>query len=948
MLIKLKKLASLFLALFIISFNNLYAQQIQSVKGNIVDKITKESLIGVSITFVNRQDSNYKKNASTDNLGNFNIADLKHGIYTVRVSYIGFKKLEFITNINSSSGNLGTITLEQNNNQLKDITISEKAIRSQQKGDTTEFNANAFKTNPDANAQDLITKMPSIVVENGTVKAQGETVQKITVDGKEFFGDDVALALKNLPAEVIEKIQVFDRQSEQSAFTGFNDGNTQKAINIVTKAGRNNGQFGRLYGGYGTNDRYTAGGNLNIFNGKRRITLLGLANNINLINFGSQDLLGINATGNQARSFGGGRGFGGGGFNGGGGNNNNNFIVGNQNGINASNSFGVNYADVLNKKTTISSSYFYNLTNNNSKTVLERLNLLNGGISQLLNQENNSESTNINNRFNVRLEHNFDSNNIIVFTPKISFQNNFTENTVLGENTFNNEKLNNTNNTNKSNNLGYTINTNLLYRHKFKKAGRTVSFNVGYDANSKLNQVDLNAINNYFNFNDSTFKINQQTKNIVETNTFSFTTFFTEQISKNGMLMFNYSPSFTNNYTNKNTKDYDSISKLFSVENTILSSNIDFNIHKQAAGINYRFNSNNKTMFMVGNNFQYTNIAGLQKTPTQNTIEKPFFNLLPTAMFNYQFSKQKNIRFVYRTNTNTPNLNQLQTVLDNTNPLNLSIGNSNLDQEYIHNIVFRFNNSSTQKGNTFNAFININNTQNYIGNTSYIAKDSVNSIDGIELTRGTQLNKPENFDNYWSINSFTTFGFPIKKIKSNLNLNLGANYNQIPSKINNQINLSKNYIITSGFALGSNINENIDFSITYTAFYNLVENTINSNQNNNFLNQIGSAKINLLPWKGLVIRTELVNTNYTGLGNTFNLNYVLWNGGIGYKFLKNKKAEIMLNTFDFLNQNNSVNRTVYGNFIEDSKTLVLSRYFMLVFTYNIRNFNRPLNTPPNF
>jgi hypothetical protein len=245
-------------------------------------------------------------------------------------------------------------------------------------------------------------------------------------------------------------------------------------------------------------------------------------------------------------------------------------------------------------------------------------------------------------------------------------------------------------------------------------------------------------------------------------------------------------------------------------------------------------------------------------------------------------------------------------------------------------------------------FLNLNAIQNYIGNANFLARDSINNFEGITLNKGTQLNKPENLDGYLAISSFTTFGFPVKVLKSNLNLNFGANYNQTPSKINNLINLAKNYTLTSGFALGSNINENVDFSVTYTAFYNLVENTLNANQNNNYFNQISSAKINVLPWKGLVIRSEIVNTNYSGLGNSFNLNYFLWNGGIGYKFLKNNAVEIMLNTFDVLKQNNSINRTVYSNYIEDTQTIVLTRYFMLVFTYNIRSFKRPRGITPSF
>ncbi|MBJ7428881.1 MAG: outer membrane beta-barrel protein, partial [Bacteroidia bacterium] len=819
------------------------------------------------------------------------------------------------------------IKIEQSNSQLKDVTISEKAIRSQQKGDTTEYNANAYKTNPDANVQDLVTKMPGITVENGTVKAQGENVQKITIDGKEFFGDDVALALKNLPAEVVDKIQVFDRQSDQAQFTGFNDGNTIKAINITTKSGKSNGKFGRLYAGGGTDERYTAGGNLNIFKGKQRISILGLSNNINQQNFGSQDLLGLANTGNQGRGGMGGRGFGGGGFGGGGmggGNPSSNFLVGNQGGINTSNLGGINFSDTWGKKLNVMGSYFFNQTNNTTDNELQRITILNGGTSQFFNQNSISTSQNQNHRFNVRLEYNLDSNNAIILSPKLSFQDNNSVSNILGKNEFNGILLNQTNTTNISQNSAVSLNNNILYRHKFAKQGRTISFNLGTDINDKNGASTLAANNRYFTPTDSTALIEQKTITSGNNITHSGVINFTEQVGKNGMLMLNYSPSYSINSNNKETNNKDTANKEYNLFNNALSSNFENTINTQRGGFNYRLKIGEKANFMVGANYQFVLLEGVQKTPTEFKVQKTFNNILPGAMFSYQFNKKSNMRIFYRTNTNAPSISQLQTVIDNSNPLSLSTGNADLKQEYSNTFVTRFGFSNPDKGKTFYVFINANATQNYIGNTTYTARDSVENINGIILTRGSQLSKPENFDGYYNINSFITYGFPVKKLKSNLNLNLGTTYSRTPSKINNLTNFANTYVLTSGFALGSNISEKIDFSVSYTAFYNIVENSINAKLNNNYFYQISAAKLNLLPWKGLVFRTEITNTYYTGLGSGFDQNFFLWNGGIGYKFLKNNAAELMLNTFDILNQNNNISRTVSGNFIEDNRTQVLN------------------------
>ena len=195
--------------------------------------------------------------------------------------------------------------MSQQGKDLSGVTVVAKAPPVIQKGDTSQFSASQYKVNPDATTEDLIKKMPGITVDkDGTVTAQGEQVKKVTIDGKDFFGDDASAALKNLPSEVVDKIQVFDKLSDQAQLTGYDDGNSVKAINIVTKSGIKNGQFGRAYVGYGTNDRYNAGGNVSFFKGERRLSFVGNFNNINQQNFGSQDLLGLTSSGNSNKGGG--------------------------------------------------------------------------------------------------------------------------------------------------------------------------------------------------------------------------------------------------------------------------------------------------------------------------------------------------------------------------------------------------------------------------------------------------------------------------------------------------------------------------------------------------------------------------------------------------------------------------------------------------------------------
>ncbi|MER3463281.1 MAG: hypothetical protein C4329_01490, partial [Chitinophagaceae bacterium] len=235
---------------------------------------------------------------------------------------------------------MGTITVPKTSKELQGVTFTAAVPPAQQKGDTVQFNASQFKVNPDASSEDLVKKMPGITVENGQVKANGENIQRVTIDGRQLFGNDATAALRNLPVEIIDKIQVYDRLSDHTQFTGFDDGNSQKEINIITKANMLNGQFGRVFAGYGTDNHYQAGGNATFFHENRRISLVGLTNNINQQNFATQDLLGVTSSGQR----GGGGGSRGGNFGGFG--SNANFLVGQQSGINKTNSFGINYSDL--------------------------------------------------------------------------------------------------------------------------------------------------------------------------------------------------------------------------------------------------------------------------------------------------------------------------------------------------------------------------------------------------------------------------------------------------------------------------------------------------------------------------------------------------------------------------------------------------------------------------
>jgi hypothetical protein len=921
--------SSVFTLFLVIPF--ISSSQNFQLSGKVLEKETIQPVIGASITL--KKEGKTIGGTASDGKGLFRINKLAADTYQITFTYVGLKtKTQQV--IIGSDRFMGAVVLEKNINSLEEIKIEGSQIRVEQKGDTTSINAGAYKVNQDATAEDLVKKMPGITIENGTVKAQGEDVKKILVDGKEFFGDDANMALKNLPAEIIDKVQVFNRASDQAQFTGFNDGNTDKTMNITTKTGRNNGTFGKLYAGYGTNDRYQAGGNMNFFKGDRRITVLGLSNNVNQQNFSMQDLFGGSAGGGRMPMGGRGGPRGGGGMGGA----MSDFMIGQQNGVSTTQSIGLNYADKWGAKTNVSGSYFFNNSSTITNQLSNRIYLIDQETKQFYRDSTGSETNNYNNRFNLRLEHAFDSSHAIIYTPKISFQSNENSSNQLAENTVNDTLLNRNLTAKTPLNTGFNVSNNLLYRYKFEKPGRTISLNVIHDINRRNSDTkqfsEILAIDSANRYNNNI--IRQQSLSYSNSNNYNANLTFTENLTDSTQLQLSYNPIINHNLAERATNRFDTSNREYSRIDTLLSNNFDNTIITHRANVSININKA-KWKLNLGVTQQYLTIASLQSFPETKNFEKRFQNLLPNANFTYNFSNAKTFRFFYRTNTNNPSVTQLQNVIDNTNPVMLSAGNPNLKQEFSQTLLTRYGSNNWHNSQSFFVFAMVTFTDDYIANSTFTAtRDSVLE-NGVLLGRGAQIARPVNLSGNINARSFLTYGMPIKAIKSNVNLNLGVNYTKVPGLVNQLQNFANTFNINSGIVIGSNISEQVDFTLSHTSNINLVTNTVFASQNNNFFINTSNLKVNIMPTTSWVIQSDINYTNFAGLGSDFNQSFFLWNAGVAYKFMK-RMAEVKLSVFDLMNQNNNINRTVTETYIEDTRSNVLNRYYMLTFTYNIRKF----------
>ncbi|MGN6803327.1 MAG: carboxypeptidase regulatory-like domain-containing protein, partial [Ginsengibacter sp.] len=532
----------MFRYLSIIIFSSLVSlnSAAQSVSGSVQDAATNMAVSNATVKLQVADSSQDPMLTVSDATGHFNFEDVANGAYKLTVTSIGYAPQNKVFTVLGQNVNL-QINISKTEETLSTVVINNKPpVR--QNGDTLDYSASQYKVNPDATSEDLIKKMPGVTVDkSGTVTAQGETVKKVTVDGRDFFGDDATATLRNLPAEVVDKIQVFDKLSDQAQLTGFDDGNTQKSINIVTKKDMRNGNFGRVYGGYGTDDHYSGGGNVSFFNNDRRISLIGLFNNVNQQNFSSEDLIGATSGGRGGGGMRGGRG--GGNFRGG----TSNFMVGPQSGIAKTNAFGVNYSDAWGKKIDVTGSYFFNNSNTTNNQIINQQNFLSKDSSQYYDENTLSNTKNYNNRVNFRLTYRIDSSNTIIATSNMNFQNNNSTNNVLGviyPDEAKQNAISRTENDLNSKTNGNSLSNMLLYRHAFAKRGRSISLGIFQSSNNRNGQNFLDAYNSYYKPIQRVDTVQQLSDQKSLTNQYRFSLEYTEPLASKTQMQINYSPSF--------------------------------------------------------------------------------------------------------------------------------------------------------------------------------------------------------------------------------------------------------------------------------------------------------------------------------------------------------------------------------------------------------------------
>ncbi|WP_338397810.1 TonB-dependent receptor domain-containing protein [Persicobacter psychrovividus] len=908
----------------------------QSVKvqGQVFGLQNQEALEGAYLLFTAVDEPSVSIQTVVGAAGSYMAQLPQAGRYKVQCQFLGYQPYQMVVKVEGADQvTLPLIQLEATTKVLDTLEIRASVLQVEVKQDTTVFIADGFKTRPEAMAEDLIRKLPSVEVDlSGNVTAEGEEVKKVLVDGRPFFGSDPKIAMRNLPVEIIEKIEVIDEQSEQSRFTGFDDGDRTKVLNIITKKAKQYGKFGRVELGYGADQRYAATGNLNLFKGDQRISLIGMSNNVNEQNFSMQDLMGVVGGGGRRR---GGRGGDGGSspFD-----QSQNFLSNQNAGISTTNALGLNYSDKWGEKWTVTGSYFFNQKSTDQFSETFRTYPIEGAEDQQMNADEGHHQSNLNHRFNAQLEYKIDDRNSLLIKPSLSIQGNnstddWRQTTLLEEDT-----LNYSDNAQSATRSGVNFSNSVLYRHQFEKERRTFSVEANTSVYHQDGIVDNWAITR--SLREEMVQIDttdQQTNAVTKNYALGLNTSYTEPVGTYAMLQLGY--KFGYDVRQADTRVY--AQHQFSEQERELldqQSSVFNNANaSHAPYLRYQWRKD-ELSFSAGGSYQLMMMDSENTFPQNGLYQYQFQQFLPEANLSYRFSRAKRLRVSYRASTSLPSVTALQDVIDLSDPLNISMGNPALQQENNHTLRFNYRSFDPRAGKFMFLNASAGLTNDKVTNATYIVQRDSTLSNGVEVSKGTTIQQSVNLNGYLTANMQFVIGFPVEVIKSNLNLHSNYSFTREVGMTNQRVAYTNNNRFGQTVKLSSNIGEDTDFSMSWKTNLYLINSDFNPDQNNDYFQHSLQLMARQTFLKRCFVSAETNFVKYDGLSE-IDPTVFLMNLSLGMRMMKDNRAELSVKVFDLFNQNQSIARNVTSAYVEDVYTQVLQRYGMVSFTYRLSNFD---------
>lgn len=925
---------SLFLFFFSLSAQDKHHQ----VTGSVQDSSYVKNLVYTSISILNQKDSTLVAYTRADDKGSFTFSDIPRGKYILLVTYPKYADFVDFFALDSAEVNkeYGDIYMT-----LKATLLAEVLVQGSQaitiKGDTTEYDAASFVIQPNAKVEDLLKQLPGIQVDrDGKITAQGQTVEKVLVDGEEFFGDDPTLVTKNLRGDMVDKVQLYDKKSDQAAFTGIDDGETTKTINIKLKENQKRGYFGKVDVGGGTDDFYDAQAMFNMFRGKRKFAAYGTLSNTGKTGLGWQDSERFVGLGNMTFDDDGAIYITGGGddfesFDG----------QYNGRGIPKAANGGLHYDEKWDDdKQRINANFnagSIDVTGEESN--ISQNNLPSGSINSISSQrfDNHSARQKIDGIYEAKIDSTSTIKVMLDASNKSGSTNNVSDqSTASGQ-----DQLLNSGSTRLINHTETKqLNASGLWAKKLKKKGRTLSLNLSQSLSQNDANGFLNSENYFYDVEngalDSTLLVEQRKVNNVKNSDFKSNIAYTEPLSQSLALVLNYGLSIMNGHNDRRSYNQ-SVDGAYSDLDSLYSNSFELNQLANQAGAIFNYKKG-KAILNFGSRF--TAVSFNQKDLFRDSeFKRSFLNVNPQVNYRYQFSRQRSFRIGYTGNNTQPTIGQIQPVLVNDNPLNIVVGNEALKPSYRSNVNVSFDSYKVLTGTSFYIYGNYTFTYDAIttNTTTYAAGNSVLRYENLGG------NMPTNFF------SGVSYHKKIKKLDANvggrLSFNGNTSFNKVGDGINeDQLNKGENYSVSLSTSAYKGKSGKYDFDIEFGSSYNVQQSSLQTALNSNGWGLRGNGGFRIyLPAKFEIGTT--VNYEYNAptavFGNSFSR--VLINSHLSKTFLKNDQLSLRLSGNDLLNQNVGFSRNAFNNYISQNSYTTIRRYFMFSLVWDFSSMGNQGN-----
>jgi hypothetical protein len=874
-----------------------------TLKGTVIDSASRQPVEAATVSVFLTADSSLITYAITNKKGEFLVKEIPQAKpCRVMVSYSGLSSFvqDFIISPETKELIINTVQLRKSYTEMEEVIVAAQRPPVMIKKDTVEFNAGSFKTPVNGVVEDLLKQLPGVEVDaEGNITINGKKVSKITVDGKDFFGSDLRITSKNLPRDIIDKIQVVDYKTREAQFNKITTGNEDKAINLTLKKDKKKGMFGRATVGYGSDKRYESSSNLNYFKGPLQLSFIGYTNNTNRQNFSSGDF----SVGKPSSSFGGGG-----------------------NGIPEAKAAGLNFSNEFSKKLRINGSYFYNNSYILNSTTARRLNIL-PDTSFLYNSATRTANKNDAHNLQLNIDYKPDSmtdvhiNAFLSATHSTSATNNGATSTSTKGDPINTAANLFTGNS-KDNNNGLEV----FFGRRLNKQGRGFTLNMNYNATNRK-AFDTNKGNTVFFKPDGSStedSLDQQSNTKGYNNLLNLSASWTEPLSKPLIMIFRYSYANGMGNTDKITNQYNPLTGQHDLFDSTFSNTLQNRHLTHSPNLSVMYNTE-KLNVNIGTGVQWLeqeNVSAQQK----NNLAQHYTNIFPSANIGYRFSKTANISLSYNGRSQQPTIDQLQPVPDNSNTLYIRLGNPDLKPAFFHNVNISMKQyDSKTYWNTDLSFGTVNNQIVY--ETWF---DSV------------QISRPINSNGNYTVSYNFNFSRSWKKKDWSLRLTFGNNgsFNRNVSFSNKIENTTKTYSLSQRIGLSYTFKELITLMPTFVIRYNDSRYSIQQTQQTENITKNLTMNV-FFNWPKRLILENNVQYNYNSrTAPGFPKGITMWNMAVNYQLFKDKQSVLRLSVYDVLKQNTSIYRSITPTYIEDTQVQVLQQYFLLSFIYNLKRFGR--------